>query len=64
MPRAETGRWLLPLGMISGSLFATVFESVPAGWLLVAAATSALPLLAVRRLRWLVAALLACCWSL
>ena len=64
MGRAGTGRWLLPLGAIAGSLVAPLFDAVPAGWLLAAAAAAALPCLVARRLRWMGAMLLACCWSL
>lgn len=50
--------------MISGSLLALWFDPVPARWLLAAAAAAGLPFLVVRRLRWMGAMLLACCWSL
>ncbi len=64
MPRTSAGSWLLPSGLVAGSLGALAFNSIPAPWLLCAVACAGMLGLRFAPLRWLAALVLACIWTL
>jgi competence protein ComEC len=61
---AIPGGWLLPVSLVTGALAAHLFTDVPPAWLIVCAATVALPGACFRKSRWIALFVLACCWSL
>jgi competence protein ComEC len=64
VPRANANSWLLPSGLVLGSLGALAFTSIPSPWLLCVAACAGMLGLWFAPLRYLATLVLACIWTL